>query len=1232
MALNINNYKIMQWNCQGISNNYADLINLIHDENPDIILLNETWLKPDRNFKIKNYHIERLDRVDGVRGGGIATLIKNASLCQKIKLNLNGLPVKLEVSAIKLENITIINMYCSPDTSLTIRFLQQILNQVFPPFILMGDLNGHHPVWGSDISNESGRNILEIVQQENLVILNDGSETRIHHPHQNKSCIDITIVTPDLANKIFWSVLQKPTHSDHLPTSCVLQRETHHQVLNSPLFKWKIRKANWEEYYSNFNINQNIIMYNDFVETINQAANNAIPQTKDSDKTKKITPKPIWWNQQCEQAAQERNQAFRQFKINFSEQNYLNYKIMAAKARRTAKQNKKQSFKHFCESLNKDTPISKVWKVIQKFSNNFSYRQVLTENDDWLVQFLDSITPPYIPAEEPQVEQDNQDVEEITIDELQYILNLKKDSTPGIDNITYSMLKYSPMFIKDHLRTIFNKVLTQEYNIPEDWKSQIIIPILKPNKDPSIYSSYRPIALASCIGKTFESIIKMRLEYHLENKFFFNDFQMGFRKGKGINECLTTLATDIYSSFSKNNMVIGVFIDLKSAYDMVSLDILKKKLKQNNINSKVIDCIINLMKSRNIYVRSPKTGKLTGPKQAHIGLPQGSPLSPLLFNIFTQDLKNVIGNNVKLLQYADDLVIYFSGQNLEYMIQKTQETLDHLADWSVANEMLISTEKTKSILFSKGFRNFPPITFNIQGSRIEWVRSLRYLGMIFEYNLSWKLHIENCCVKANKAINVMKSVTRTWWGAHQNTLLIIYKGLVRPHLDFGCQAISFTSKYNCLKLDRVQYQALRVVLGCMRSTPTNALLAEAGELPLNLRRIYLCTKFAFKKLAINDDITSKSIMNFYAIFNQEPRYWRNKPTPAILEGWDSALSQINLLEKSNRFPCWGFSYDSQIKNITLVNSKIQKHSPSAHLELEDLINKSFKDYEIIFTDASLEPESQNCGVGIFNRTKNISITGKCINGTSICAAEILAIRIAIETIQNNPEKILIISDSMSAIQKICRQGFNHTTDINTLKTRENISKLKNEDKKIQLLWIPSHSNILGNERADQLAAQARNTNNLVNNNLHYLNLLSQEKDNIWKEWIRVYKHISQQKGAYYYSLVDSPSQKPWFAQNTNLTRGKISLLCRMRTGHILSPKHLFKIGINDNENCECGQVGDLTHILFSCNNRTQQCQQLYNNLAKIIPTPISIPDILRNPSGKASLILIKYLEENNIKL
>ena len=149
------------------------------------------------------------------------------------------------------------------------------------------------------------------------------------------------------------------------------------------------------------------------------------------------------------------------------------------------------------------------------------------------------------------------------------------------------------------------------------------------------------------------------------------------------------------------------------------------------------------------------------------------------------------------------------------------------------------------------------------------------------------------------------------------------------------------------------------------------------------------------------------------------------------------------MEKTNSSSCWGFSYDSQIKNITLVNSRIQKHSPSAHLELEELINTSFKDYEVIFTDASLDPQSQKCGVGIFNRTKNTSITGKCINGTSICTAEILAIRIAIETLQNNPKKILIVSDSMSGIQKIGRQGFNHTTDINTLKTRETIIKLKN---------------------------------------------------------------------------------------------------------------------------------------------------------------------------------------------
>ena len=97
------------------------------------------------------------------------------------------------------------------------------------------------------------------------------------------------------------------------------------------------------------------------------------------------------------------------------------------------------------------------------------------------------------------------------------------------------------------------------------------------------------------------------------------------------------------------------------------------------------------------------------------------------------------------------------------------------------------------------------------------------------------------------------------------------------------------SQDNWIKLDRTQFRALRIALGCMRSTPTNALLSEAGELPLELRRHWLSAKYSLKHLALDQSLVAKKLLTFYYLYNEGPRYWNNYKAPPIIEGFDLAL-------------------------------------------------------------------------------------------------------------------------------------------------------------------------------------------------------------------------------------------------------------------------------------------------------------------------------------------------------
>lgn len=216
----------------------------------------------------------------------------------------------------------------------------------------------------------------------------------------------------------------------------------------------------------------------------------------------------------------------------------------------------------------------------------------------------------------------------------------------------------------------------------------------------------------------------------------------------------------------------------------------------------------------------------------------GSPLSPLLFNIYTRDVHNIPKLNVKMVQYADDFVIYARGPNIPDLIREINVFMEELSTRFFSLNLCLSHIKSKAMVFSpRKSYNFPIYNITYEGKVISWANECKYVGVIFTENLNWSKQIDQMCVKAKNGINVMKAISRVWWGADPATMLVIYKGLVWSHLDYGSVLLNPTSKKNQYKLDNVQFEALRLVTGCMRSTPTNLLLSECAEMALEYRRL-----------------------------------------------------------------------------------------------------------------------------------------------------------------------------------------------------------------------------------------------------------------------------------------------------------------------------------------------------------------------------------------------------------
>ncbi|MBW0530889.1 hypothetical protein O181_070604 [Austropuccinia psidii MF-1] len=225
----------------------------------------------------------------------------------------------------------------------------------------------------------------------------------------------------------------------------------------------------------------------------------------------------------------------------------------------------------------------------------------------------------------------------ITKDEIENtILELQNKKAPGPDGISNELIKLSKPLLTTHLICLYNLCLEQG-NYPNGWKetrTAIIKEAAKDNyTDPS---AYRPIALLNTLGKLFEKIINNRLTYWAHNNNTIHLGHVGGRPGRSINNAFVTLTSWIYHKWREGKMIMGIFLDVKSAYPSVNKDRLIHTLKKKGCPPYLRSIISSFLSEQKT---SLKLDKFTSQKfQIPNGLHQGSPLSVTLYLLYNSDL------------------------------------------------------------------------------------------------------------------------------------------------------------------------------------------------------------------------------------------------------------------------------------------------------------------------------------------------------------------------------------------------------------------------------------------------------------------------------------------------------------------------------------------------------------------------------------------------------------------
>ncbi|KAK9872161.1 hypothetical protein WA026_016215 [Henosepilachna vigintioctopunctata] len=333
--------------------------------------------------------------------------------------------------------------------------------------------------------------------------------------------------------------------------------------------------------------------------------------------------------------------------------------------------------------------------------------------------------------------------ENITEDEYYKVLHQGKSTTPGYDNISRKILRKLDPGIHSIIIKIYNFCLNNCY-FPDDWRRGIVIAIPKAKTDQSNIENYRPITLLPVLGKNFEKILCERMRGTMGDSI--PAYQFGFKTKTSTIHPLVILTSNIQCNRKMRKKTAALFMDIKKAFDTVWHAGLVYKFFHINVPIYMLKLIDQFLSDRRVQVKVKNDiSKEFTPAQ---GLPQGSPLSPLLYNLFCSDIyshvyekHNHINKQAYMLQFADDTALVSHDKTTNKCIEQLQELTDNTVEWMKLWRMQPNPTKSELIIFNHKLRNDSP-RIKLIDNWIKPSQKCKYLGVQIDNKLQFKNHIK----------------------------------------------------------------------------------------------------------------------------------------------------------------------------------------------------------------------------------------------------------------------------------------------------------------------------------------------------------------------------------------------------------------------------------------------------------------------------------------------------------
>jgi hypothetical protein len=305
------------------------------------------------------------------------------------------------------------------------------------------------------------------------------------------------------------------------------------------------------------------------------------------------------------------------------------------------------------------------------------------------------------------------------------------------------MLKLGVQYLSPFIVMLIN-VCVQTGMYPDLLKISRITPIYKSGPKNCI-SNYRPISILKNLNKIFEKYLQKRLVSFFDRCNLFSVKQHGFKSGCSTETALLQFISSVLPAFENKTFSLAVFLDFKKAFNCMDKDILLQKLEIYGVRGIVLDLMRSYLENRPQKVQYG--GKISEVKYINVGIPQGSCIGPILYNIYTNDLDEFIADIFKVF-YADDTAVTTCHINLEMLKDTIAGVLTRVEQWCAFNKLALSATKTKAVLFTNC--NTDPPQLCIDNVPIEFISHYKYLGINIDSRLKFNAHLNELKIKLSR--------------------------------------------------------------------------------------------------------------------------------------------------------------------------------------------------------------------------------------------------------------------------------------------------------------------------------------------------------------------------------------------------------------------------------------------------------------------------------------------------